>query len=417
MNAIQYPIKKAFTVLSGLLLTTLLAGCGGSSEPHPNTVASNAPPKAPTGTTTQMSQTTSPSDNQALGDSNGTLTNTENSPVQVTHSIAIIVPLSGPYANIGQSIANAADMAVRDISDRNTGLKITRYDSAKGAAEAATQAITEGNKLILGPLLPSDVRIIGPMAHNANIPVLTFSNDTSLAGNGVYTLGFTPVQAIQRVVTYAIDHKLSRFAGLLPNGTYGRRASATLLRTVANNGGSVSGLANYNRNPQAIGEAVAKLGHDYDAVLIADSVRVAREAAPLVTQTAGTSPQILGTELWATDNNLKTASSLYGAWFASVPDTLFRQLSAKYKSRYGAAPSRLASLGYDAILLAARIAPQWPSEGNFPEKMLLSPTGFNGIDGIFRFKANGIADRGLAVQKISEEGLSVIDPAPSSFEK
>ncbi|MFT8555069.1 MAG: penicillin-binding protein activator [Zymomonas mobilis] len=411
MNVIRYRLKKNILFLSGLLLTTTLAACGGSSVSHPKTASSNTP---------NASSINNPA-NQNQNADNGFSNNGENASdmqqMQAVHSVAVIVPLSGAFANIGQSIANTAQMAVSDLADRHTGIKITCYDSAKGAAEAVNKAVSDGNKLILGGVFPSEARMMALAARNAHIPMITFSNDSSFAGNGVYVMGFSVGAGIQRVVKYALDHKLSRFAALLPNGVYGRKASASLLRTVSNNGGSVATLSNYNRTPQEITDAVTKLGQDYDAVLIADSPRIARIAAPLLVKQDGTKPQILGSELWSIDNNLKNVPALYGAWFASVPDGMFHQLSGKYKARYGVTPPRLASLGYDAILLAARISPNWPSNGDFPEKKLLSPNGFMGIDGAFRFNNQAIAERALAVEKVSANGIVVIDPAPTSFSK
>lgn len=410
MNVIRYRFKKNILFLSGLLLTATLAACGGSSVSHPKTASSNTP----------ASSTENPSNQNQNGDNpfldNGAASS-DTQQMQTTHSIAVILPLSGSFANIGQSIANAAQLAVSDLSDRRTGIKITCYDSAKGAVDAVNKAIADGNKLILGPILSSDIRTIAPIARNAHIPMITFSNDSSIAGNGVYITGFTVGSGIPRVVKYALDHKLSRFAALLPNGVYGRKASASLLRTASNNGGSVATFSNYNRGSQEISDAVAKLGQDYDAVLIADSPRIARIVAPMLSKQDGTKPQILGNELWATDNTLKNVPALYGAWFASVPDGMFRRLSIRYKARYGANPPRLASLGYDAVLLAARISPNWPSNGDFPENRLLSPNGFMGIDGAFRFNRQGVAERALAVQKISANGVTIIDPAPTGFNK
>ncbi|TQL18053.1 amino acid/amide ABC transporter substrate-binding protein (HAAT family) [Zymomonas mobilis] len=411
MNVFRYRLKKNMLFLSGLLLTATLTACGGSSGSHPKTASSNTP---------TSSSIEKQSDRDQTADNSSFSNNSEspNAPrAQAVHSVAVIVPLSGSFANIGQSIANSAQMAVSDIADRHTGIKITYYDSAKGAVAAVNKAIADGNKLILGPVLSGDIRAMAPIARNAHIPMITFSNDSTIAGNGVYTMSFTVGPGVQRVVKYALDHKLSRFAALLPNGVYGRKASASLLRTVAASGGSVAAMANYNRTPQEISDAVTKLGQDYDAVLIADSSRIARMVAPLLPKKDGVKPQILGNELWSNDNTLKNVPALYDAWFASVPDSMFRQLSVKYKARYGVNPPRLASLGYDAVLLAARISPNWPSDGDFPEKKLFAPNGFMGIDGAFRFNNQGVSEHALAIQKVSADGINVIDPAPSGFSK
>jgi len=119
------------------------------------------------------------------------------------HRVALLVPMSGPNAGVGQSIANATTLALMDT--KTDKVRITTYDTALGAAAAANRALAEGNRLILGPLLAEDARIIGPIAARANVPVISFSNDASAAGSGVYIMGYNPNQSIERVVGYAHD--------------------------------------------------------------------------------------------------------------------------------------------------------------------------------------------------------------------
>ncbi len=64
---------------------------------------------------------------------------------------------------------------------------------------------------------------------------------------------------------------------------------------------------------------------------------------------------------------------------------MFNQLRTRYRARYGANPYRLASLGYDAVLLTVRIAKNWRLGRPFPERELRDPAGFAGVDGAFRF--------------------------------
>ena len=163
--------------------------------------------------------------------------------------------------------------------------------------------------------------------------------------------------------------------------------------------------------------AVTRLGGQsgYDAILVADSGRIAITASPMIR--AGSSPQarILGTELWKSEDNLGGTAALRGAWFASVPDTMFNQLRTRYRARYGANPYRLASLGYDAVLLAVRIGQDWRIGQPFPEEALRSDEGFMGVDGAFRFGRDGVADRMLEVLQVGAGGNSIVSPAPRSF--
>jgi ABC-type branched-subunit amino acid transport system substrate-binding protein len=331
--------------------------------------------------------------------------------------VALLVPLTGQNAGVGKSLANATQMALLDTG--SSKVRITTYDTNGGAAEAANRALADGNRLILGPLLAEDVRAIEPIASRAHVPIITFSNDASIAGDGVYLLGYVPSQAIDRVVDYAKSRDITTFAGLVPNGLYGQRASTAFLRSVEAAGGQVVSLQTYDRSSASVSNAVKRMAEKapYGAVLIADSGATAAVVAPMVRKAVGADTRLLGTELWNTESSIASKASLNGAWFASVPDNLYRQYAVKYRSRFGAAPYRLSSLGYDAVLLTVRIARDWRPGTDFPESALRDPGGFSGIDGAFRFGRDGIAERALEVQEIRDGRTVVVSPAPTSFGK
>lgn len=327
--------------------------------------------------------------------------------------VALLVPLSGANAGAGTSIANATQLALLDT--RNEQVRITRYDTAGGAAAAATRAVADGAQLILGPLLSEDVRLVSPIARRAGVPVIAFSNDVSVAGQGTYVMGYAPAQAIERVVGYAKGRGVANFAGLVPNALYGTRASTAFLRAVEQAGGRVVSLQTYDRGTGSLAAAVGRMAKDapFGAVLIADSGPQAAAAVPLLRR-ASPSAQMLGTELWNSDNAAASAA-LNGAWFASVPDALYRQYARNYRARFSAAPYRLSSLGYDAVLLVVRIARDWRVGTPFPEARLRDPDGFSGVDGAFRFTRDNVAERALEVQEIRGGSTVTVSPAPAGF--
>lgn len=327
--------------------------------------------------------------------------------------VALLVPLSGANAGVGRSIANATMLALLDTQNRS--VRITNYDTATGASAAAQRAIAEGAQLIIGPLLAENVRQVTPIARAAGVPVLSFSNDTALAGSGAYVMGYIPAQSIERVVNYARSQGVTSFAGLVPNGLYGERASTAFLRSVESGGGRVVSLQTYGRTPGAVTAAAAKLGAGpYGAVLVADGGGTAAAAAAVVKR-GGAATRLLGTELWNTESSIGSRTALNGAWFASVSDTLYRQYAAKYRQRFGTSPYRLSSLGYDAVLLTVRIARDWPAGGRFPEARLRDAGGFAGIDGALRFGRDGVAERALEVQEVRGGTTVTVSPAPTGF--
>ena len=329
--------------------------------------------------------------------------------------VALLVPMTGANAGVGQSIANATTLALLD--SRTEKVCVTTYDTNLGAAAAAQKAIAEGNRLILGPLIATDVRAVSPIAQKAGVPVITFSNDTSVAGNGTFLMGYSPTQSIERIITYARGKGMTRFAALVPRGTYGERSGNALLRTVEGAGGTVVSMQTFDRTAGSFAAAVQKLpqGDAYDAILIADSGRAAIQIAPLVRKRGAANARILGTELWNTESALAGNTAVNGAWFASVSDTYYRQLATKYRARFGTTPFRLSSLGYDAVLLTVKMSQEWKPGTPFPVKRLTDAGGFTGIDGAFRFGANGVAERALEVSQVNPGSFAVIDAAPKGF--
>lgn len=331
---------------------------------------------------------------------------------QARHRVALLVPLSGPNAAVGQSIANAANLALIDTGGRN--IRMTTYDTGAGAQTAAQRALADGNRVFLGPLLSTDVQAINPLAQRAGVPIISFSNDAEIAGNGIYVLGFSPDQAIRRVVDFAHSRGVVKFAGLMPSGAYGRNAATTFIKSVESTGGKVVAMKNYDRNAQSLTTAVKTLGvnQPYDAVLIADGGRIASAAAPMIRKGLSPDARILGTELWNADSLIARSPALQGAWYASVSDGIYAQLAGKYRTRYGKEPFRLASLGYDSVLLVVRIAADWKVGAPFPVRELEDRGGFSGIDGAFRFGKDNVAERALEVVEV---GNGVVSPAPRGF--
>lgn len=333
-------------------------------------------------------------------------------PDETRNRVAVLVPLTGPNAQLGQSILNSANLALLDTGgDR---FRITAYDTAAGAAAAAEEAIEEGNGLILGPLLADDVRAVAAVARRADVPVIAFSNDESVAGDGVYLMGITPRQSVIRVVSFARGRELNRFGALVPANVYGQRAGEAMTRAVEGAGGQLVGIQSFERGAAAA--AAARLGNagGYDAVLIADGARVALQIAPVVRQRSP-QPRLMATELWATETNVGASPALRGAWYAAPSDALFTQFSTRYRARYNVRPFRLATLGYDAVLLAVRVAANWPVGRAFPERALRDPGGFSGVDGAFRFGRDGLADRALEVREVGAAGNITVSPAPRGF--
>ena len=325
--------------------------------------------------------------------------------------MALLAPLTGEDAAVGQSIANAARLALLDTG--NKSIQLTVYNTAEGgAAGAASRAIAAGNSLILGPLRADQVRAVGPVAAAARVPVIAYSNDATVAGNGVYILGFAPSQAIDRAVTHARSAGATRFAAIVPTSTFGQTSTQAFFAAVQRVGGTVAGVESYS-GPDSAKAAARRLSAKggFDAVLIGDGPRAAALLAPSIR----VGPRVLGPHLWAGAATLGASSRLRGALFAAPSDTRFNQFVTRYKARYGTTPDRLASLGYDSVLLTVRVAQDWTPGRRFPERALGEDEGFVGVDGVFRFSRDGIAQRAFEVRQVTATGSTLVAAAPTSF--
>jgi ABC-type branched-subunit amino acid transport system substrate-binding protein len=331
------------------------------------------------------------------------------------HRVALLVPLTGPNAAVGRSLENAATMALLDTNAAN--LRITTYDTGTGAGSAAARAIADGNKLILGPLLGDDVAAVAARARPANVPLISFSNDRTVAGRGVFLMGVEPEQSIGRTVAFAAAHGSKRFAAIVPEGEYGDRAAKALGNRVAANGGVLVDVEKYPRGASTIVGAANRLKAKggYDTVLIADGSRLSAIGAAQLKKAGTALPRLLGTELWSGEEDVARATALRGAWFAAVSDGRWGRFASSYKSRYGAQPYRVATLGYDAVLLTLRVARDWTPGRSFPTSELSDPTGFLGVDGAFRFNADGLAQRAMEVRQVGAGTVTVVSPAPTDF--
>jgi ABC-type branched-subunit amino acid transport system substrate-binding protein len=339
--------------------------------------------------------------------------------------VALLLPLSatGNAGQLSQHLKNAADLALRDF--KSADIQVLVKDDGgtpEGARAAATQAISEGAQLIMGPLFAQSVNAVAPITKAARVPVIAFSTDTSTASSGVYLLSFLPQSDVDRIISYAASRGKRSFAALLPSNAYGTIVEAALQRSVADAGGRVMAVQRYALDKTSMQTAANGLADliksgTIDAVFMPD----AGDAAPFLAQViaaAGVKPgsvTFLGSGQWE-DARIASESNLNGAWYPSPDSSGFAAFARRYKTAFGDAPFRAATLAYDATSLAAGLAGRYGDQA-FSSQTLTNPNGFIGVDGIFRFLPNGLSQRGLAVYEISRGQANIVDPAPKSFAK
>ncbi|MEM7688163.1 MAG: penicillin-binding protein activator [Pseudomonadota bacterium] len=334
------------------------------------------------------------------------------------HRVALLVPLSASderTSEAGQSLANAVTMALLDTNADN--LRITTYDTGRGAGEAARQAVVDGNKLILGPLIGQNVPAVQAQARSAGVPVVSFSNDIAVASPDVFLMGYMPEQSVERAVKYARSQGSNQFAILSPDNTYGKRAYTAFREALRTSGGNFVARETYSPGNTSIISAAQRLRTNggYDTVLIADRGRRAPAPARELKREGAEGTRILGTERWSGEAAVTRSAALNGALYANVSEKRLLQFVDSYEQRFGTTPDRLATLGYDAVLLSIRMTRDWQVGTPFPTQELFNQGGFLGIDGPFRFDRRGVAQRALEVRQIQNGKVLTAEAAPTSF--
>ena len=372
--------------------------------------------------------------------------------------IGVLLPLSGPNAPVGSALMDAVGLGLFDAYDPR--LVVLPYDTrgdAATAARVAEQALADGVEIVIGPLFADSIRAISPSMREARVPVIGFSNDASTAGDGVYLLSFFVQDEVSQIIRYASDQGADSFAALIPNNTYGERVLSRFSNIVFEAGGEITALEVYEPNAQSVFEPVRRLanydaragayqsevrflerlnddladeiletlesietigGPGFDAVLVPEGGELLRSLSSLLPfyEVDPNEVRFLGTGLWD-DISLTREPSLYGGVFAGAEPSGTSAFLERFRSFYGYAPPRIATLAYDATSLIATLAREEMRRYRFSRRAFHSDEGYVGVDGLFRFRNDGTAERRLAIIRIEPGELVVAVPAAATFEK
>jgi len=334
--------------------------------------------------------------------------------------VGIILPFSsGTQATktLAAAMLKSAELALFDSGNRTLLLMTADEGTPDQAGAAARKLLSQGAEIIVGPLFGPSVATVAPIARDRGVPVLAFSTERSVAGNGVYLLSFLPQSEVKQVVSYASSQGHHNFAAMVPQTPYGDLVANAFSDAVKSAGATNVDIAHFAPDTSAVmapSAAIAK--SNADAVLIAQGGSVLRAIAPSLAFN-GLDPakvKLLGTGLWD-DPGLTREQTLEGGWFAAPEPDADAAFVEKYKTVYGADPPQLASLAYDAISLVALLSKGQPYH-RFTPAALMDPNGFSGVDGIFRFNRDGTSERGLAILEVEPDGFHVVNPAPKTFQ-
>ncbi len=340
--------------------------------------------------------------------------------------VALLVPGGSGAAQdelLARNLVQAAELAIGDLSGAQIDLRV--YNTAGSPAQAAamaTKAADEGAVIILGPLNGIEANAAGVAVSGRGINVLSFSNNADIAGGNVYVLGTTYPNIATRLANFAVRNGAPRIAIVHDRDVAGNVGRAAMEGAIAQAGGTVAGVFSYELSQNGI--TTAGPG-------IADGVRNSGAnavfltatpvgALPLISQTLrdnGVDPamqRFIGVSRWDTPREVLSLPGLQGGWFALPDPTRSAQFVSRYQSAYGTAPEPIAALAYDGIAAIGALIRQGNADA-FSSRSLTQASGFEGVNGIFRFLPDGTNQRGLAVMQVQNGTATVLEPAPRSF--
>lgn len=310
------------------------------------------------------------------------------SPERAKNRVALLLPLSGPRAPLGQQMAKTVWL-VEDLSGQRGRTEVIDSGETAQTAAAATQtALAKGADVIVGPLFrdqtPSVVQAAG------RVPVMTLSNDAALAKTGAWVFGVTPSQSAQAVLRYARQSGARRVTMLETASALAPRAHAALNRGARKARVDPLPSVPANTTPEGMKQAMAAVGNGSapDIIYVPSSGGKTLEQAIAAVQTGVTT---IGSLQWA-GLPPATLARLDKACFVGPDPVQFNRLSATYRAQLDEEMGVIAALAVDAVAVAHQAGGTAALQQRSTLDGLLGPT---------RFRADRTCERALAVLRIS----------------
>jgi ABC-type branched-subunit amino acid transport system substrate-binding protein len=340
--------------------------------------------------------------------------------------IALLTPSGSGQASdelLARSLENAARMAISDLGGTQIDLRV--YGTAGQPAQAAamaSKAVAEGAQIILGPVFAQEANAAGLAVAASGVNVLAFSNNTDIAGNNVFVLGPTFDNTAARLAAFSVRQGKANIMIVHDKNTAGELGRAAIQRGVSIAGGTVVATGSYEFSQNGVVSAAP--------VIAANARSAGAQAIFMTADTAGALPlisqlladngmgpsvtQFIGLTRWDIPAATLALPGVQGGWFAMPDPALYAQYQARYQASFSEPPHPISGLAYDGVAaIGALLRNAGP--GPIRAASLTQGAGFVGVNGIFRLRADGTNERGLAIAQIQNGQAVVIEAAPRSF--
>lgn len=340
--------------------------------------------------------------------------------------VALLIPHEsqrGSDAALAASLENAARLAIADLDGVNIDLRVyPTGGQPERAAAAATAAVNDGAKIILGPVFAPAANAAGVAVANRNVNILSFSNNPSIAGGNVFVLGSSYNNTANRLAQYAVSQGRNRVMVVHGNNSSETRGRDAITAAVQAAGGTVTATAGFELSQNGVVQATpaisrAARSNGSNAIFFTSGGAGALGLTTQLLLDNGVSPashQFIGLRRMDRPATMLTQPGVQGGWF-TVPDTrLYSSFQDRYNAAYGSAPHPIAGIAYDGIAAVGALLKTGRNDAlTIPS--LTRSSGFVGVNGIFRLRPDGTTQRALAVATIRDGQVVEISPAPRSF--
>ncbi len=341
-------------------------------------------------------------------------------------TVAMLLPGGGGDEDrntLARNLENAARMARADLQGVELDLRFYQTGgNAQRAAALTAEAINDGARIILGPLFADEARAVGPVAAQAQINVLSFSNNPDVGGGNVFLLGPMFENTATRLLSFAAGRDKGRVMIISERNEAGEVAQRAMQRAADRTAARIVASQSYDFSQDGIVQALPRIASSARSsgadtlFMTASSAGALPLLAELLPQN-DLSPdtfQYMGLTRWDIPPATLQISGLEGGWFAMPDPGLNRRFERRYSDAHGSTPNAVAALGYDAVAAVGALVRRGGS-APFSTASITQGSGFAGVTGVFRFRSDGSNERGLAVATIRDEQVSVLSPAPRSF--
>lgn len=271
-------------------------------------------------------------------------------PVSQLARTAMLLPLSGPQAQLGQTMAKAVWL-VEDRSALRQRVEI--FDTGptpEGAVAAAKQADGAGAEVIIGPLYASHTAAVMQSAPKAQ--VITLSNDDRLAAAGAWVFGVTPAQSAQAVAAFAKKQGAGTITLLQPGGDFGVLSANALSSAAKRHKLKTMVPVPMSETEDFLDHIKAKTGGALpDCLYLPTANADSRRAARIAEQA---NVMVIGSLQWA-DVSPGDLGGIKTIAFAGPDPQLFENLSASYQAQLGEEMGIISGLAVDAVVIASSL--------------------------------------------------------------